>query len=42
MCKNCKIDSLKAKHLKGNPGSEFELIISPSSGETFPKFKSYM
>ena len=34
-----KIDSLKDKHLKEHPSSEFELIVSPSSGETFTRFK---
>ncbi|GEM_PF-4398490 len=34
-----KIDSLKDKHLKDNPSSKFELIVSPSSGETFTRFK---
>lgn len=34
-----KIQSLKDKHLNENPDSEFELITSPSSGETILQFK---
>lgn len=34
-----KVNTLKDKHLKENPKAEFELIVSPSSGETFTQFK---
>ena len=33
-----KVGKLKEKHLSENPNTKFELIESPSSGESFTKF----
>lgn len=34
-----KIEGLKQKQLEEDPNTTFELILSPSSGETFGRFK---